>query len=69
MRETTLKMKEAMLSVCLTFEECGCCGGLHSRMYAGECRDNDQRFTCDQLDDLYGEGGWELVALEDQYYD
>jgi hypothetical protein len=40
------------------FVECGCCGHMHPINFGGDCRDDDNRFTLDQLDELYGEQGW-----------
>lgn len=43
------------------FIECGCCGCMHPLNFSGECRDDDNRFTLDQLDVKYGVLGWEEI--------
>jgi len=48
------------------FVECGCCGSLHPKNFCGECRDDDNRFNADQLDEKYGAGGWEEIPLDDE---
>lgn len=66
MNEDVMRMKEAMLGVELTFEQCGCCGLLHHRTYMGDCRDDASRFTHDQLDKRWGVDGWREITLEEQ---
>lgn len=51
------------------FIECGCCGGHHPENFHGECRDNDNRFAPDQLDEKYGSMGWEEITLDEQIED
>ncbi len=46
------------------FEECGQCGHYHQEGFTGDCRDDSERFTCEQLDDQYGPNGWENRDLE-----
>lgn len=43
----------------LRFYECGCCEYLHPVAWDGDCRDDANRFSLDQLDDKYGYDGWE----------
>jgi hypothetical protein len=45
------------------FYACGCCGGYHNINLPDwvDCRDDSNRFTAEQLDDLYGVGLWEEV--------
>ncbi len=40
------------------FVDCGSCGHYHRTEYAGDCRDDAERFTADDLDERYGENGW-----------
>jgi hypothetical protein len=47
------------------FEECGCCGHRHRPEYRGDCRNDAERFSDMQLDELYGADGWEPVDLEE----
>jgi hypothetical protein len=30
--------------------ECGCCGGYHRKGYTGDCRNNAERFTLDDVE-------------------
>lgn len=46
--------------------ECGCCGHFHEPEYYGECRDDDHRFTWDELDARHGENGWDYKDIEEQ---
>lgn len=48
------------------FIECGCCGGYHPENFHGECRDNDNRFAPDKLDEKYGSEVWEEISLDEQ---
>lgn len=41
------------------FYECGICGHFHSAEWDGDCRQDDARFTADQLDELHGPFEWE----------
>jgi hypothetical protein len=49
------------------FVECGSCGHYHRPEFAGDCRDNDNRFTTDQVEAEVGIdwGDW-VLALEEQ---
>ncbi len=40
------------------FVECGCCGAFHNIAYSGDCRNDDERFNIEDLDEMYGEDGW-----------
>ena len=48
------------------FVECGCCGHFHRAEWRGDCRDDAERFTADQLDARFGENGWGYESIEDQ---
>lgn len=45
------------------FYLCGICEHLHPASWDGDCRDDNNRFTYDELDKQYGEQdeGWECV--------
>lgn len=52
------------------FYDCGICGHYHPINWDGDCRDDANRFTTDQLDEKYGVGefgkdgdGWEEVPM------
>lgn len=36
------------------FAECGCCGHVHRAEFFGDCRDDSERFTSDELERLFG---------------
>jgi hypothetical protein len=40
-----------------TFVLCGCCEHYHAANWFGDCRDDDHRFTTDQLEQKYGREG------------
>jgi|HubBroStandDraft_4_1064222.scaffolds.fasta_scaffold00027_47 hypothetical protein len=46
------------------FFECGCCGHMHSPDFWGDCRQDSERFTCMELDEVFGENAWEEVEQE-----
>lgn len=41
--------------------DCGGCGHYHRKGWAGDCRDDAERFTAQALDDKHGPEGWEEV--------
>ena len=45
------------------FYECGCCTQLHNITFTGDCRQDDARFNPEDLDQLYGQDGWEEIEL------
>lgn len=45
------------------FYECGICGHCHPIEWNGDCREDANRFTNQQLDDKYGQNGWEEVPM------
>jgi len=46
------------------FYECGCCDCYHPIDWDGDCRDDDNRFAADELDEKFGGSqNWELVEL------
>jgi hypothetical protein len=47
----------------LKFYECGICGHCHPLTWDGDCRDDSNRFTNQELDDKYGVNGWEEVPM------
>lgn len=42
------------------YYQCGICGCLHPWEWNGDCRENANRFTLDQLEDMYGDDYWHL---------
>lgn len=53
----------------IVYDECGGCGHFHLPSFSGDCRDNDNRFSAEDLDLMHGEGGWDYVELEEQMRD
>jgi hypothetical protein len=43
------------------FYDCGCCGHYHPVNWDGDCRDDENRFAADELDERYG-SDWEEVS-------
>ena len=52
-------MKSARLPM---FYGCPVCEYCHPIGWNGDCRDDANRFTADQLDDKYGRHGWDLLG-------
>ena len=45
--------------------ECGCCGHWHRNSYAGDCRDDSERFTTSELEERFGQTlFWDRLAVE-----
>jgi hypothetical protein len=40
--------------------ECDSCGHFHREEFTGDCRDNSERLTGDQLDAHFGPAGWQI---------
>lgn len=53
----------------LTYIECGCCGYLHLPEFMGDCRDDSNRFTFDQLNEKHGLGNYDYRDFENQMED
>lgn len=47
------------------YYECGICDHYHSVKWNGDCREDANRFTMDELDAKHGTHGWESVPMED----
>jgi hypothetical protein len=49
------------------FFECGVCGHYHAHglPWWVDCRDDAQRFTCDELDSHYGANRWREESLDE----
>lgn len=45
------------------FYDCGICGCWHSLAWNGDCRDDANRFACDEIDDALGSFNWEAVEM------
>lgn len=53
----------------LQFYECGCCGHYHLSAWHGDCRDDNNRFTYEQMEKKsYDETGQppDYITLEEQ---
>jgi hypothetical protein len=44
---------------------CGCCGHYHRAAYRGDCRNDEERFTIDQVEDFFGNEGTGWILTED----
>lgn len=43
-----------MEEVSIKYEECGCCGHYHRPEFRGDCRDDSNRFSLDQIEAMEG---------------
>lgn len=50
----------------MKYLECGCCGHYHRENYYGDCRNDDERFTLDDLEDM-GVAEDDIIDLESGY--
>lgn len=48
------------------YVECGSCGHFHRAEFGGDCRNDAERFTADELDAKHGENGWIYESEEEQ---
>lgn len=48
------------------YTECGCCGHYHHKGFSGDCRDNSQRFTAEQIEKMHGWTVWDRVLTLDE---
>ena len=46
--------------------ECGCCGFFHKETYQGDCRNDDERYTLEDITFFEFTDDIETVYLEDQ---
>lgn len=47
------------------FYRCGCCESYHPAQFAGDCRDDNNRFDADELDSRYGWNRWTEIEMSD----
>lgn len=45
------------------YYDCGICGCLHPAQFAGDCRDDANRFASDELDEKHGAYGWTEIEM------
>lgn len=45
------------------YYRCGICECFHPLEWNGDCRDDENRFTPDELNDKHGGFGWEEVEM------
>lgn len=48
------------------YYECGICECIHPWDWNGDCRDDANRFACDELDAKHGALNWELLGMDDR---
>lgn len=49
------------------FLDCGSCGCYHREDFRGDCRQDDERFTAGELDEMYGPAGWDWSDHADDW--
>jgi hypothetical protein len=47
------------------YADCGCCDHYHPETFGGDCRDDSNRFTADELDERHGPDGWSICNPEE----
>jgi hypothetical protein len=45
------------------FYDCGICGSWHSILWNADCRDDANRFACDEIDEALGAFNWDAVEM------
>lgn len=45
------------------YYDCGICDHFHSWDFNGDCRDDKNRFTYDDLDKIHGPSGYEIRTM------
>lgn len=45
------------------YYRCGICDHWHSAEWNGDCREDENRFFIDQIDEKHGEDGWDEVPM------
>lgn len=48
------------------YYECGICDCIHPREWNGDCRDDANRFACDELEAKHGPLGFELLDMTER---
>ena len=48
------------------YYECGICECIHPWDFHGDCRDDNNRFAQDELDERHDPYGWELLSWEER---
>lgn len=51
------------------FYTCGTCDHYHRKGYLDDCRNDEERFTADELDEKFGAEGWEEIDPETDEFD
>ena len=46
------------------FQECGICGFFHRETYWGDCRNDAERYTLEQIEEKFPDG-FDIVYLDD----
>lgn len=47
------------------FYECGICECLHPAWFNGDCREDNNRFFVDELDEVLGAENWAAVSMSE----
>ena len=48
-----------------TYYECGICDHLHAAWWDGDCRQDNARFTMEDLEDMHGPEGWQEIDMSE----
>lgn len=46
------------------YRPCEICGGMHPITFGGDCRDKENRFTTEELDERHGADGWQYLPAD-----
>ena len=49
----------------IKYVECGCCGYFHKEGYCGDCRNDDEQYTYDDIEFFATSDDFEIIYLED----
>ena len=50
----------------IKFYECGCCGCYHKEGFYGDCRNDNERYSADDIEFFSATDDFEVVSLEEQ---
>lgn len=48
------------------FYDCEICGHIHPWDWDDDCRDDENRFTCEELETRYGTDGFDLASMDER---
>lgn len=68
MKVTTNEKGEKLNPTHYYFYECGICSSFHPAQFAGDCRDDANRFALGDLDEKLGAENWTEIPMSDADY-